>query len=217
MNKQGTMPARQSAEKYAAARHNLQTFDIINTEHKDLLWRLIGHTAMIYRDIATGVIYVYESTTRNKFNGFSGVQLTPMRLWLQHYPGKVFVRQLYKETDKYRLLFASVGAASRWALIEIQRHIHKFRGVPYPDLSDPKQKQFVINSAIDLPFGIGQNVDRHDIFFCTQLVADAYQDCKLYTGEQPPSEWQPDDTRSGGDFEKQLAEGLVLGKEIRIK
>ncbi len=209
MNKQGTLPKNECCGRYAAVRSSLGTFDIINTEHKDWFWRFIGHTAMVYRDFLTGQVSVYESTTLNKFNGVSGVQLTPMRPWLAYYPGKVFVRRMIfeKDYDISRINYRS----------SIEQHIQKYRGTPYPDLNDPKQKQFVIDSAIDLPFGIGKNPDRHDIFFCTQLVADAWQERGLYIGEEPPSEWQPDDMRPGGKFEKQLAPGVSLGKEIRIK
>ncbi len=219
MNRQGTLSKSECCGRYAAVRSSLGTFDIINTEHKDWFWRFIGHTAMVYRDFLTGLISVYESTTRNKFNGLSGVQLTPMRLWLAHYPGKVLVRGFYcnKRNKGY---FDYPELQKRLLLKEkptVEQHIQKFRDTPYPDLKDPKQRQFVIDAAIDLPFGIGQNPDRHDIMFCTQLVVDAYQDCGLYTGEEPPSEWQPDDMRPGGEFEKQLAEGVSLGKEIRIK
>lgn len=209
MNKQGTLSKSECCGRYAAIRNGLDTFDIINTEHKDWFWRFIGHTAMIYKDMLTGQVSVYESTTLNKFTGISGVQLTPMRLWLEHYPGKVFVRQVVF-TDDY-----DSGAVICRRMAE--QHINRFRGVPYPDLNDPKQKQFVIDSAIDLPFGIGQNPDRHDIMFCTHLVADAWQDRGFYVGTEPPSEWQPDDTRPGGRFEKQLAEGVSLGKERRLK
>ncbi len=209
MNKQGTIPKPQSAMQYTAMRNSLNTFDVINCEHKDWFWRLVGHTAMVFRDKLTGQVGVYESTSLNKFSGISGVQLTPMRIWLKHYPGKVKVRRLFvDEDDTYSKYHRQLRA---------EAHIEKFRGVPYPDLSDPKQRRFLINSAIDLPLEIGLNPDRHDIMFCTQLVVDDYQDAGLYIGDWPPSEWQPDDMREGGKFEKRLAPGLRLGKEIRIK
>ena len=208
LNKQGTIPKPQSAMRYTAIRSSLNTFDIINCEHKDLFWRLIGHTAMVYRDAATGQVSVYESTSLNKFSGISGVQLTPMRIWLGHYPGKVFVR---------RLIIDNALNSEYNRQLRAEAHIKKYRGVPYPDIKDPEQRRFLINSVIDLPLGIGLNPDRHDIFFCTHLVVDVWQDGGLYTGDWPPSEWQPDDMRDGGKFECRLAEGLKLGKEIRIK
>lgn len=209
MNRQGTLSKKECCGRYAAVRDSLDTFDIINTEHKNWVMRMIGHTAMVYRDLLTGQVNVYESTTLNKFSGISGVQLTPMRLWILHYPGKVFVRRVVFSNDY------DSGAIDCRRTIE--QHINRFRGVPYPDLDDPKQKQFVIDAAIDLPFGIGKNPDRHDIMFCTHLTVDAWQDRGFYTGKLPPSEWQPDDTRPGHGFERQLAEGVSLAKEVRIK
>ncbi len=209
MNRQGTLSRCECAGRYAAVRNSLGSYDIINTEHKEWFWRLIGHTAMVYRDMLTDMIFVYESTTLNKFTGISGVQITPMRLWLAHYPGKVLVRKM--------IFAAGYDSGSIQIHRSIEEHIRKFRGVPYPDLSDPKQKQFVIDAAIDLSFGIGQNVDRHDIMFCTHLTVDAWQDRGFYIGEEPPSEWQPYDMRPGRRFEKQLAPGVSLGKEVRLK
>ncbi len=208
MNKQGTLDCRQCRQRYAILRSVLETFDIINCEHKDWWWRLIGHTAMVYRDNATGQIFVYESTSLNKFTGISGVQLTPMRIWLKYYPGKVFVRRVLFEEPKYFRFTAH---------IKLQGHIEKYRGTPYPDMNDPEQRQFVINAALDLPAGIGLNPDRHDIMFCTQLVVDAWQEAGLYKGDWPPSEWQPDDMRQGGRFERRLVKGVSLGKELRLK
>lgn len=221
MNRQGTLSRSECAGRYAAVRSQLNTFDVINCEHNNWLLRAIGHTAMIYKELATGQIFVYESTELNKFTGIKGVQLTPMRLWLHYYPGKVFVRQFYKEGEprEYIPIFSWSLYNKRMVMAarSIQKHIKKYRGTPYPDLSDPRQAMFVANAAIDLPMGIGENPDRHDIFFCTQLVVDALQYCGLYIGDEPPSEAQPDDTRPGGRIEKQLAKGLSLGKEIRLK
>ena len=207
---QGCLPVDECLCRYTAIRHSLNTFDIINCEHKDWFWRMIGHTAVVYRDASTGMLFVYESTSLNKWSGISGVQLTPMRVWLAHYPGKVFVRRVVID----RMV---KGKSSWWENNEAQKHIKKYRGVPYPDLKDPKQLQYLANLVIDLPFGIGENPDRHDIFACTPLVVDFWQDAQLYVGEWPPSEWQPDDTRPGGKFEERLAEGVSLGKEIRLK
>ena len=209
MNKQMTLPKNESAGRYACVRSSLNSFDIINTEHKDWFWRWIGHTAVAYKDFHTGVIYVYESTTLNKFTGVSGVQLTPMRVWLRNYPGKVLVRRVILNSD-----FEPAGIDSRGTA---SQHIKKYRGTPYPDLKDIKQKMFVANAAIDLPFGIGENPDRSDIFFCTHLVADFWRWRGYYIGEEPPSEFEPDDMRPGGKFERMLVKGVELGDEVRLK
>ncbi len=211
MNKSGTFKKDEVNWRYAAMRPYLNSFDIINCEHKRLFYRLIGHTAVIYKDITTGVVYCYESTTLNKFSGLSGVQLTPMRVWLQYYPGKVFVRRvIVSDEDGY--FEAQVDAQGT-----IEQHIKKYRGTPYPDLSDRRQRNFVINAALDLPFDIGKNPDRDDIMFCTHLVADLWRYRGYYTGWDPPSEYEPDDMRPRGEFEKHFVDGLTLGQEVRLK
>ena len=40
-------------------------------------------------------LYVFESTTRNKWCNKSGVQINPYDLWLKNYPGKVYIRRLH--------------------------------------------------------------------------------------------------------------------------
>ena len=209
MNKQGCLCVGECLERYAAVRHSLDTFDIINCEHKDWFWRMIGHTAVVYRDASTGMLFVYESTSLNKWSGISGVQLTPMRVWLRYYPGKVFLAPVKFEEDSATHYFVRQ--------VKAQEHIEKFRDVPYPDRRNPRHLQYLINLVIDLPFGICENKDRHDIMACTPLVADFFEDGGLYVGDEPPSESQPDDTRPGGKFEKMLAEGVSLGKEIELK
>ncbi len=215
MNKQGTFKKVETNWRYAALRSYLNSFDIINTEHYKLFWRLIGHTAVIYKDFTTGVVYIYESTTQNKFSGLSGVQLTPMRVWLNNYPGKVFVRRVIIDD-----VFSWGNNTAPSSNNTIEQHIKKYRGTPYPDLSDRRQRNFVINAALDLPGplkGFGLNPDRDDIMFCTHLVADLWRWRGYYIGDEPPSEFEPDDTRPGGKFENQLVKGLSLDSEIRIK
>jgi len=220
MNRQGTLSKSDCLARYTAVRPTLDSFDVINTEHKDWFWRMVGHTAMVYKCPATGQLFVYESTSLNKFTGFSGVQLTPMRMWLRQYPGKVFVRRLIckrrpEETNRYLYFDGNLPVCD----MQLARHIKKYRGVPYPDLSDPVQRDFLLNSAIDLPLGIGQNKNRDDIFFCTHLVAHAYDYCGLFDHPKEiiTSEFQPDDTREGGTFEMILRKGLALDKEIQLK
>ena len=85
---------------YPDIRDKLSTFTIINCEHKELFFRLIGHTAVVYKCCETGQIMVFESNiTVSQITGKSGVRLTPMGKWLSEYKGKVFVRTL--EFDFY--------------------------------------------------------------------------------------------------------------------
>ncbi len=206
MFKKSTYSPAEVSRRYAAIRPHLGSFDIINCEHEEWFWRWIGHTAMVHKSVLTGQVNVYESTSRNKFSGISGVQLTPMRLWLMHYPGRVYVRRVVFAKD-----YGGGGGSS------LEDHIKKYRGVPYPDLSKKPQRRFLFNAVLDLPFGIGANQDREDIMFCSHLVAHAWRWRNYYEGEWPSSEFQPDDTREGGSFERMLINGISLWKEIRLK
>jgi len=44
-------------------------------------------------------LYVFESTTFNKWAGKKGVQINPLWLFAENYDGKIFVRQLQAEID----------------------------------------------------------------------------------------------------------------------
>ena len=59
----------------------------------------ISHAAMIYTTISsvTGRVYVFESTTMNKWCNRSGVQLNFLDEWLDNYNGKVWQRHIEVE------------------------------------------------------------------------------------------------------------------------
>ena len=82
---------KQTIHEYEKIRQNLRSYDIIKCRPSNWIMRLfVGHTAMLYRDRKTNVIYVFESTLGNKrWTGKTGVQLIPLGLWLEHYRGKV--------------------------------------------------------------------------------------------------------------------------------
>jgi len=203
---------------YRTLRDEINSFAILNCEHKRLFWRMIGHTAMVYRDPATGVIYVYESTQMS-YSGVSGVQLHLLGEWLDHYPGKVFIRPLK---------FA--GDAKSWtyqceAMDRLQDHIWRYRGTSYPDLKTRQGRWFLIKAAWDsgLFKKASTNTDTDAAMFCTHLVAHAYRACRLIDTEETgwidynPAEFEPDDMRNGSIFERLIRPECVLQPEIRIK
>lgn len=192
---------------YKSIRQALNTFDIINCESKDLFWRLINHTAIIYKDPLTGQVMVFESTSRNKFSGLSGVQLNPMGLWLANYPGKVYVRQFVFLPN-----FKPLGRPEDF--------IKKYRGTSYPDFTKWQGLWKLICSVVDTPINDAITYHGKDKgIFCTELVVMMLQYCGLMTEKcYIPAEFEPDNFRQGlqGSIDRYLT-GCKLGNEIRIK
>ena len=65
----------------------------------------LSHAGGIFRYPNTKPLFMQESTTLNKFADKKGVQMNSFNEWLEHYNGKVYVRQLhFNRTRKfYRL------------------------------------------------------------------------------------------------------------------
>jgi len=197
---------------YTKARDQLPTFTIINCEHKDLFWRLIGHTAILYKCPLTGQLSVFESTTLNKFTGKSGVQLTPFGTWLAHYPGKVFAR-VPKFGDS-----GEEAGIERQVMAEM--FIKQYIGTSYPDLKTWSGRLKLALSALDFRL-FGRDwltyKGKDDGIYCTMLVIKKLQGCGLFDGLLKSSEFEPDDTRGNKKiFESNLI-NTVYQDEIRLK
>lgn len=197
---------------YLDIRDELCTFTIINCIHHRVPYNLIGHTAVIYKCPTTGQIMVLESTSLNKFTGISGVQLTPMGLWLKNYPGKVYIRIPEFAADvpaKWR----RQKAASEF----IGNHL----GSSYPDLKTRTGRFKLYLAALDFKlFGVDWLTYKGDDdgIFCTMLVAMLYAYCGLLCDRyKDVHEYEPDDMRDArGRFQWELLD-CELGNEIRIK
>lgn len=191
---------------YLGIRDRLTTFTIINCEHKDFPWRWIGHTAVVYRCHETGQLMVFESTTLNKFTGKSGVQLTPMGLWLSKYPGKVFVRIATFKSSKTIEFMA-------------ERFIKNHLGSSYPNLKTWSGKMKLVLAKLDLKIR-GKDLLKYDGedkgIFCTMLVIMFLQYCELMTDDTLAQEWEPDDTRIDLSMTPWLI-NCEYGEEIQIK
>lgn len=190
---------------YLEIRDQLTTFTLINCVHRKFPWNLIGHTAVLFRN-NIGQIMVFESTTLNKFTGKSGVQLTPFGLWLNNYPGKVYVRipdEIFMDE-----------------ILPAKTFIRNNLGTSYPDLSTMSGKLKLALSALDFKlFGVDYLTYGGDDngIFCTMLVVMFLQYCKLFDKDMPANEFEPDDTRGNQEkFERRL-KGISYGSEIRIK
>jgi hypothetical protein len=197
---------------YEQIRPQLRSFDIINCrthwnifKPSTIFWDLIGHTAVIFRDENTDVLYVYESTQRKNKWGKNGVQLHLMSEWIKACPCRVFVRKSHIKFE--------ISARERFI-----QHIKTYRGTPYPDLSTRQGRWMLIKSAWDswLFKNASKNKPTEDSMFCTHLVAHLYEYCRLTSnGKYIASEFEPDDTRPGGKFEEWLIWELA-DEEIEI-
>jgi hypothetical protein len=193
--------------KYEDIQDKLQTGDIINCEHKSLFWRLIGHTAVCYRDPLTDMLFWFESTSRNNVSGISGVQMNPMGLILNNYPGKVYIRQLQTLSG-----FEQQGAPSEF--------IEKYRESSYPNYHTRQGRWKLIMSALDIPF-FGKDIAEYNGtekgIFCTELVVMFLR----HLGIMHPKgiaaqEFEPDDFRKN-KIDTYLTSKCYYQAEIRIK
>ena len=211
---------KKKIKKYKDIRNSLQTFDILNCVYGTQWWNpfhwlmaAIGHTAMVYRCRETGQIMVYESTQTARKDKRKGVQLRPMKEWLENYPGKVYLRHVYISVD-----IASCDSRIGAELL-CKTHIRKYRGTEYPDLNTWKGRFFLANAAIDFDGVIEDNEDVDFWMFCTMLLFDVFRWSGLMCKDVIPSEAEPDDTRYGKDgyMQLHLCGGVTVGEEVRIK
>ena len=193
--------------KYEDISSRLQTGDVLNCSHKDLFWRLIGHTATVYRDPLTNMLFCLESTSISKVSGISGVQLNALGLWLDKYPGKVYVRQLVK-----------LGGYQEMA--HPGEFIEKYRNSSYPNYRTRSGRWKLILAALDINL-FGKDIAAYkgddQGIFCTQLIVMFLR----WLGIMDPGgilaqEFEPDDFR-GSKIDKYLTDKCFYQAEIRIK
>lgn len=186
----------------------IDTFWIVNCEHRRLYLRLIGHTAVLVR--IDGILYVYESTQLGS-GGVKGVQLTELTEWLDSYPGKVKLKPVWiinKETQKEAFELAA-------------EHVKKHLGKPYTDPMKRQGRWMLIKSAWDSRWfkKMSTNIDTEKWFFCTMLVMNIFRFCGLVLKNLNCAEWEPDDTRDAprGRLNQVLCSYVRVESEIRIK
>jgi len=204
---------------YDDIKSGLQTFDILNCVYGTEPWNpihwimgAIGHSAMVYRCAATGQLMVYESTQTSRRDKLSGVQLRPMKEWL-NYPGRIYFR---------RTVFSDLLHRES-ALRTCDGHIQKYRGTAYPNLKQSRWLWFLINAAVDLPFrNCLENPDIDTVMFCTMLIGHVFRYCGMLADEKAeyfnPAEMEPDDLREDIErFVSFLSSDITVGPEHRLK
>lgn len=182
---------------YKYSRNSFDNLDILCCRHKKFPYSWIGHTTQVYKDLQTGQLSVFESTSLNKFSGKNGVQLNPMGKWLYEYNGKVGVRRLeFLIKDDIYARHPPQDVREKFA-----DYIERYRGTSYPDLTTKKGRWFLINAALDLhiwPFSIwSENKLSDDIIFCSHNVAKSMQFCGIQDMGKVPPEYTPDDFENG--------------------
>lgn len=198
---------KETIVKYSDIAPSLQTGDILTCEQHDWFWRLIGHTATIYRDSLTNMLSCFESTSISRVSGIKGVQLNPLGLWLDKYPGKVRVRQCQKLAG-----FEPKGKPEDF--------IQKYRGSSYPNTKTRAGRWKLILAAIDVEI-FGHNIaayhGKDKGIFCTELVVMFLRHLGIMQEKGLPAwEYEPDDFTKRF-INDQMCPLIVYGEQIRIK
>ena len=169
-------------------RSELKTGDIILFSGKGgisagIKWITLSrwsHVGMIVVLPEYDFVTVWESTTLSSLVDLDtkvprkGVQLVPLSLRVEDYPGDIAVRQLIDVTfDEHALR----------QLMELRR---EFVGREYE-----QDKIELIKAAYDGPFG--RNAEDVTSLFCSELVAEAYQGLGLLGEEKRSNEYTPAD------------------------
>ena len=160
-----------------------------------------SHVGMIVVLPEYDFVTVWESTTLSSMLDLDtktprkGVQLVPLSLRVEDYPGDIAVRQLRDVTfDKE-------------ALRQLMALRREFAGREYE-----QNKIELIRAAYDGPFG--RNAEDLTSLFCSELVAEAYQRLGLLGEEKPSNEYTPADFSA--DRRLELLKGS-LDEEIFLK
>ncbi len=193
--------------KYEDIRSSLKSYDVLDCRSRHWFLRFIGHTAMVYKDGATGTYYVLESTNFT-WTGISGVQITPMGLWLRKYPGKVWLLRVmfYEESE--------MGYIKR--SISLKRFIKKHRGSSYPKLSTLRGLFQLFDAWWDGIF-LGRSRAGNETPHCTHLTALAFRSAGYMRKRENVAEFVPKDiTKPSGKFRRALR-GCHLTVAERIK
>jgi hypothetical protein len=197
-------------KNYDDFKGRLTTFDTLCCVQDSWIMKPIGHTAMVVRDLEKAMLWVWQSTTL--YGGYKGTSLTPLRPWLEQYPGKVYVRQLE---------FVGNNSFGKIATAEylLDKYIAEHRGAPYPDLQATSGLWYMVRSVLHL--GKPNQPPVPDALQCAGRWADTFQKCGLIIPECNTSEVEPDEVRDymigHTPIDRMLVSGVILKNEVRIK
>jgi len=195
---------------YSSIRHELKTGDLVLFSGKDTFSDIIkystfgkwSHVGMILYLPEYDFLTIWESTTLSNINDIEsglprkGVQLVPLSDRVQKYSGNISVRKLQG---------ADLAKNSLRKLMELRKEL---KGKRYE-----RNKIELFKSAYDGPFG--QNSEDFSSIFCSELIAEAYQQLGLLTEEKPSNEYTPADFAE--KRMKALQGDFYLSEEITLK
>lgn len=198
---------------YSAMRPYLRTGDIVLCSGNTLFSRIVrrvtrsewSHCGLIVEHPDTGELCIWESTTPTEVADLElgmpvdGVQLVPMHERLRTYPGHVAVRRL--DADRTR---------------EMLDALHEFRmesaGRPFDrDVFE------LLRAAFDSQaFGLEDNIEDLAKYFCSELLAEAYQRMGLLPPDPPSNEYTPKDFSTEVTGRLRLSAHARLSAEIHL-
>jgi hypothetical protein len=190
---------------YNDIRHTIDTGDIIlysgngpiSNAIKVLTRSKWSHVGMAVRT-DMDILLVYQSTTLTKVKDYNdnigkkGVQINLLSESIEEYEGDIGVRHL-------------VGERSGYMLDKLATFRSEMKDRPYE-----KSQRELIKSVYDGPGG--RNIEDLDSLFCSELVAECYQQMGVLTEDKPSNEYVP------ADFSKDLdlSKNYVLSSIINL-
>jgi hypothetical protein len=162
-----------------------------------------SHSALVARPQAGGHLLLWEATLDTDLADVDtheiaeGVHLYDLEHWIRHYGGETAIRPLRVERTE----------AMREALLAFY---YEARDRPYE-----RNRLELFRSVYDGPLGRNRKPDLTS-FFCSELVAEAYQRMGLLPTSPPSNEYTPLDFSSERKTQLALLLGATLGPEVLV-
>jgi hypothetical protein len=162
-----------------------------------------SHVALVARPRAGGPLLLWEATLGTDIADLvtheisPGVHLYDLAHWIRHYGGETAIRKLNVErTDKLRLALLAFYYIARERPFE-------------------RNRLEFLRAVYDGPLGRNRRKDPSS-FFCSELVAEAYQRMGLLPARPPANEYTPRDFSSDSKRPLALPQGATLGPEVLV-
>jgi hypothetical protein len=162
-----------------------------------------SHVALVARPRAGGPLLLWEATLGTDVADLvtheisPGVHLYDLAHWIRHYGGETSIRQLTVERTN----------AMRLALLAFY---YEARERPFE-----RNRLEFLRAVYDGPLGRNRREDPSS-FFCSELVAEAYQRMDLLPARPPANEYTPRDFSEECRRPLALPQGAELGPEVLV-
>ena len=163
-----------------------------------------SHVGLVVNSLELNTVLLWESTTLSSLKDLDtgvareGVQIVPLSERLKGYRGSASVRVLSPGRQDWEVV----------ALGKLRRLRRELRGRPYEE-----SRLELLRAAYDGPWG--ENVEDLSSLFCSELVAESYQELGLLPTSPPSNEYTPQDFSA--EVAIDLLGGARLSREYRIK